>query len=173
VAVVVAVRGDGAERSAIDIGSSAADQSTLEGLVAASDLVVVATVADISNGREVSAPDDPDAGIRTRLLVLDVSAVVAGSSSGDVIVEEPTALTDGTPIVVDGVEPLDVGDEAMWFLVGGDADTMPYFAVVNRQGRYTVAGETLQSGSDDPLSGELADLGVEGLSDRVTAIAAG
>jgi hypothetical protein len=61
----------------------------------------------------------------------------------------------------------------MWFLVGGDADTMPYFAVVNRQGRYTVAGETLQSGSDDPLSGELADLGVEGLSDRVTAIAAG
>ena len=68
------------------------------------------------------------------------------------IVEEPAALGDGTPVVVDGIEPLDVGDEAVWFLVAGDAETMPYFALVNRQGRYTIAGDTLQPAADDPLS---------------------
>ena len=130
--------------------------------------MVVATVADITDGRQITAPADPDAAVVTRLLVLDVSAALAGSSSGDVLVEEPAALADGTPVVVDGVEPLAVGDEAIWFLVGGDAETMPYFAVVNRQGRYTVAGESLQPASDDPLSRRLAALGLDGLSDRVT-----
>jgi hypothetical protein len=173
VAVVVAVRSDGAERSAIEIDSSAADHSTLGDLVAASDLVVVAAVADITDGRQISAPADPDAAILTRMLVLDVSEVLVGSSSDDVIVEEPAALADGTPVVVDGVDSLDVGDEAMWFLVGGDAETMPYFAVVNRQGRYAVAGESLQPASDDPLSRRLAALGLDGLSDRVSDIATG
>jgi hypothetical protein len=173
VAVLVAVRSDGDERSAVDIESSAADHSTLDDLVAAADLVVVATVADVTEGRQISAPADPDAAIRTRLLVLDVADVLAGSASGDVLVEEPASLADGTPVVVDGVEPLDVGDEAVWFLVGGDAETMPYFAVVNRQGRYTATGDTLQPASDDSLSRSLAGLGLDELSDRVTDIAAG
>jgi hypothetical protein len=170
VAVLVAVRSDGAERSAIDIDSSAADVSTVDDLVAASDRVVVATVADITDGRQISAPADPDAAVVTRPLVLDVSVALAGSSSDDVIVEEPAALADGTPVVVDGVEPLDVGDEAVWFLVGSDAETMPYFALVNRQGRYTVAGDSLQPASDDPLSRRLAAVGLDGLSDRIASV---
>jgi hypothetical protein len=173
VAVVVAVRSDDGEQTAIDIDSSAADHTTLDDLVAASDLVVVATVADVTDGRQISAPADPDAAILTRLLVLDVSDVLAGAASSDVLVEEPATLADGTPVVVDGVEPIDVGDEAMWFLVGGDAETMPYFAVVNRQGRYTVIGDTLEPASDDPLSRSLAGLGLDELSDRVTGTAGG
>ena len=65
------------------------------------------------------------------------------------------------------MQPLDVGDEAVWFLVAGDAETMPYFAVVNRQGRYTIAGDTLRAASDDLLSTELAGLGLAGLVERV------
>ena len=152
VAVVVAVRSDGPSRSAIDIDSSAADFSTLDDLVAASDLVVVATVADITDGRQITAPADPDAAVVTRLLVLDVSDVLAGSSDRRRDRRGASGAGDGTPVVVDGIEPLDVGDEAIWFLVAGDAETMPYFAVVNRQGRYTIAGDTLQPASDDPLS---------------------
>ena len=87
----------------------------------------------------------------TRLLVLEVSDVLAGSADGDVIVEEP-APGDGTPVVVDGIQPLDVGDQAVWFLVAGDGETMPYFALVNRQGRYTITGDTLRPAADDPLS---------------------
>ena len=62
--------------------------------------------------------------------------------------------------------PLGVGDEAVWFLVAGDAETMPYFAVVNRQGRYTITGNTLQPAADDALSRQLAELGVDGLARR-------
>jgi hypothetical protein len=172
VAVLVAVRSDGEQTPAIDLDSSAADLALLDELVAASDLVVVGTVADLTDGRQITAPVDPDAALLTRLVVLDVSAVLTGTSSGDVIVEEPAALGNGTPVVVDGVQPLDVGDEAVWFLVAGDSETMPYFAVVNRQGRYTVAGDTLQPASDDPLGTELAALGFDGLSERVTDLAA-
>ncbi len=169
--VAVAVGGD-EEPAPIAIASSAVDFSTLDDLLAASDLVVVATVADIADGRQITAPADPDAAVVTRLLVLDVSDVVAGASDGDVIVEEPAALGDGTPVVVDGIEPLDVGDQAIWFLVAGDAETMPYFALVNRQARYTIAGDTLRPSADDPLSTELADLGLVGLVDRVQKLSA-
>jgi hypothetical protein len=51
------------------------------------------------------------------------------------VVEEPAALIDGTPVVVDGLEPLRVGDQAVWFLVAGDDVSLPYYAVVNSQGR--------------------------------------
>ena len=69
-------------------------------------------MVDVADGRQISAPGDPAAAVRTRLLVLDVSDVLAGSVSGDVIVEEPATVGDGTPVVVDGMQPLDVGDEA-------------------------------------------------------------
>jgi hypothetical protein len=69
------------------------------------------------------------------------------------------------------MQPLNVGDEAVSFLVAGDTETMPYFAVVNRQGRYTVGGDTLQPASGDPLSAEFAALGLAGLSDCVVEIA--
>jgi hypothetical protein len=169
--VVVAVGGD-EEPAAIDIASSAVDFSTLDDLLAASDLVVVATVADITDGRQITAPADPAAALVTRLLVLDVSDVLAGAGDGDVIVEEPAALGDGTPVVVDGIEPLEIGDQAIWFLVAGDAETMPYLALVNRQGRYTITGDTLRPTADDPLSAELANLGLAGLADRVEELSA-
>ena len=112
VAIAMAVRSDDDEPAAIELTSSAADFTTADELVAGSDLVVAATVVDVAEGRQISAPGDPAAAIRTRLLVLDVSDVLAGSVSGDVIVEEPATLGDGTPVVVDGMQPLDVGDEA-------------------------------------------------------------
>jgi hypothetical protein len=163
VAVVVALRGGG-DGKTIELTSSAPDLGTVEELIAASDLVVAATVAEVADGRQITAPADPQAAVVTRLLVLDVSDVFAGAADGDVIVEEPATLGDGTPVVVDGMPPLDVGDEAVWFLVAGDDEAMPYFAVVNRQGRYTVAGDSLHPASDDPLSSELAALGLKRLA---------
>ena len=65
------------------------------------------------------------------------------------------------------MRPLDTGDEALWFLVVGDSEAMPYFAVVNKQGRYVVDGDGLRASSDDPLSSELAGLGLAGLTDSV------
>ena len=161
------MRSDDDEPAAIEVTSSAGDFATADELVAGSDLVVAATVVDVSDGRLISAPGDPAAALRTRLLVLDVSDVLAGSVNGDVIVEEPATLGDGTPVIVDGMRPLDPGDEAVWFLVAGDVESMPYYAVVNRQGRYVVTGDELRPAADDALSTELARLGIGGLTERV------
>ena len=63
----VAVAAATSEPAPVEITSSAADFATLEELVAASDLVVVATVADIAEGRQITAPADPAAAVVTRL----------------------------------------------------------------------------------------------------------
>jgi hypothetical protein len=171
VAVVAALGAgdDGGDR--VELDSSAPDFATIDELVAASDLVVVAEVSDVADGRQLSAPADPSAAVVTRLLVLDVSDVLAGdgAAGSDVIVEEPAALADGTEVVVDGVAPLDLGDEAVWFLDAGDGEAMPYYALVNRQGRYTISGDALQPAADDPLSRELASAGLDGLASRLAA----
>ena len=125
-----------------DVGRTAFD--SLDELVAASDLVVVGTVAGVADGRVLTAPDRPDAGFRTRLVELDVERTLAGEPPTPLVVEEPAELLDGTPVVVDGMAPLDVGDRAVWFLVAGGSDEQPYHAVVNGQGRYEIIGATLR-----------------------------
>ena len=105
--------------------------------MAASDLVVVATVTDVADGRTVTAPDDPTTGIRTRLVELEVSRALIGEPPTPLVVEEPAALLDGRPVVVDGLEPLGEGEQAVWFLVAGEGLSEPYYSVVNSQGRVT------------------------------------
>ena len=148
------------------MASSAPTFTTLDELVVASDVVVVATVAGVEDGRTLTAPEDPEAGFRTRLVELDVtSALVGDVEPGDpLIVEEPAALLDGTPVVVDGLEPLAVGEQAVWFLVAGTSEDQPYLAVVNGQGRYRVVGDALDPPTTtDPLATEVAALGLDGL----------
>jgi hypothetical protein len=149
----------------VELDSDSPTFTSLDELVDASDLVVVATVADISDGRTVTAPDDPDAGFRTRLVELDVSRALIGEPPTPLVVEEPAELLDGTPVIVDGMTPLDEGDEAAWFLVAGVDESQPYHAVVNAQGR-VIAGA---AATDDPLSQELAALGLDGVIDAVLA----
>lgn len=170
-AVVVGVNLLGDDRDdpePMAISSSAPVFATLDELVAASDSVVVASVTDIGDGRTITAPGDPESGIRTRLVTLDVSDILAGEAPDPLVVEEAVALTDGTPVVVDGVQPLAEGDVAVWFLVSGHGEAMPYYAVVNRQGRYRVNGDTLVAASeDDPLSRRVAALGLAALVERI------
>jgi hypothetical protein len=60
-----------------------------------------------------------------------------------------------------------VGDQAVWFLVSGGSEELPYHAVVNAQGRYEVVGSTLQPAGDDALSKQIAALGPEQLTNAV------
>jgi hypothetical protein len=163
VAVAVVAIADDDQPGAVELATSGATFATLDELLAASDLVVVATVADVADGRTVTAPDRADAGVRTRLVQLDVARTLAGEAPAPLVVEEAAALLDGTPVVVDGMAPLEDGDQAIWFLVAGGSDDEPYHAVVNGQGRYEVVGATLQTAADDPLSRRLAALGPDAL----------
>ena len=135
VAVVGLAAGGGEDRDSVELRSDAPSYSAVDELVAASDLVVVATVADVADGRTVTAPDDPAAGCRTRLLELAVSRRLVGDPPTPLVVEEPAELLDGTPVIVDGMVPLGEGEQAVWFLVAGDDESLPYYAVVNAQGR--------------------------------------
>jgi hypothetical protein len=38
------------------------------------------------------------------------------------------------------MEPLEVGDQAVWYLVAGDGSAQPYYAVINSQGRRPSVG---------------------------------
>jgi hypothetical protein len=159
------------EPDPVAVASSAPTFGSLDELVAASDVVVVATVAGVDDGRAITAPDDPDAGIRTRLVELDVSDTLAGESAGVLVVEEASAFADGEPIVVDGMTELGAGALAIWFLVAGGGEAMPYYAAVNGQARFVVVGETLEPSGDDELSRALAAFGPSGLADAIRAAA--
>ena len=169
---LTSVRDDG-EPPPVELRSDAPVFESLDELVAASDAVVVATVASVSPGRVLTAPGEADAGIRTRLVELSVERTLTGQPPTPLVVEEPAELLDATPVVVDGVDPLDAGDRAVWFLVAGGTDELPYHAVVNAQGRYEVVGDTLRPASEDPLSRQLTALGPESLVAAVDEVSGG
>jgi hypothetical protein len=85
-------------------------------------------------------------------------------------VEEEGWLADGTPLVVDGVDPSAVGDDGIWFLVDVEEPDGPRSVVVSAQGRYLVDGPGLRGADlDDPLVRQLSALTVQELAERVAA----
>ncbi len=108
--------------------------TTIDELVAASDLIVEATVVDVDDGRTITDPTDPASGILTQLARVEVDSVLAGTQAGPLVVEQEASLLDGTPLVVNGVAPLVAGDTGLMFLIRGDGDEFPYTAFVNEQG---------------------------------------
>jgi hypothetical protein len=115
----------------------------LDQLLDASDLVVAASAVAIDDGRAISDPSDPDAGIRTQLVRLDVIEVLAGTHNGPLLVEQEAELLDGTPVVVNGAPPLEIGATGVFFLVRGTTDEFPYTALVNEQGWVPVLAERI------------------------------
>ena len=130
--------------------------SSLDGLLRASDAVVAGVVERVEAGRAISDPSDAGAGIRTQLASVRVDEVLAGDVASEIVIEQEASLLDGTPIEVNGVAPLEAGQAGVYFLIAGDGEEFPYFALVNRQGRYEVVDDRLVAGSDDALSRRLA-----------------
>jgi hypothetical protein len=137
VIAVVSLAADSDDRDPVELTSDAPRYASLDELVAASDLVVEATVAHVAAGRTMTAADDPGAGVRTRLYELTVTRILHGDAPRLLVVEEPAELLDGTPVIVDGMEPLRESAQAVWYLVAGEGPSQPYYAVVNAQGRVT------------------------------------
>lgn len=127
--LVWAIAGDDAEPRRVDIRSSGPEYATLTDLAAASDRVVEGAVVAIGDGRAISDPSDPSSGITTQLATLDLTRVVKGQATATIVVEQERALLDGTPITVNGVMPLVVGDSGWFFLVDGDGEQFPYTAL--------------------------------------------
>jgi hypothetical protein len=134
--------------------TSVYDFSSLDEMGAASDLVVEADVVAVERGRLVGEPGE--GGVISRIVTLAVVDVIRGDTTATtVIVEEEGWLSDGTPIIVDDVEPSVVGDHGVWFLDALDAlngADLPAYLVINSQGRMLERDDRVEGGDQtDPL----------------------
>lgn len=128
--------------------------SSIAEMTDASDLVVEGTIISSEAGRRITDPTDPDVGLISRLHQLEVREVFRGRAGELVLLEQEATLLDGTPIMVNGLTPHDVGDTGFWFLVFGGSEEFPFAVVVNEQGRLLVSpADTIQS----PLFAGVAD----------------
>ena len=154
----------------VAVTSNAPRVGTLPELVASADLVVRGSVTGIDRGRMFG---EPGAGaVESRLVTIRVDEVLAGEPPPEaaVVVEEEGWLDDGTPIVVDGLAPSELGDDGIWFLVDVGTDELPVHVVVSAQGRYLVDdGALIGAEGNDPL---VADLAARTPTDLVAAITA-
>ena len=168
-AIVTWIRWPESPPEPIDVTSTSPTFDTLEDLVAASDLVVIGVIEDATVGRAISDPTDPAAGIRTTLYTLDIETSLAGGSVDRLTIEHETALLDGTPITIDGIEPPQVGERSLFFLVAGTTSDFPHHALIGTQGRYPINGATITSLANDDLSQALNAGTVEDVARRVAA----
>ncbi len=164
--------GDAARRGPVKVTSDAPRLTSLQDLLELSDLVVRAEVTGTERGR-VFADSGGSGAIESRVVHLRVTAVLrgAGAGAGDrLLVEEEGWSAEGAPLVVDGLAPSAMGDDAVWFLIRvGDGEESRY-VVVSAEGRYLVRGDQLVGATgDDPLVAELSALGAAGLEAAVVA----
>lgn len=149
---------------------------SLPELVDASAVVVLARVSSVSPGRTFAAPSG--GAVRSRILRLEVGAVLAGPDPGPTLaVEEVAELPDGTPVVLDGLPPAQRDDQGFWFLAASTDRSVPYLAAVGPQGRYLRRSEEpgderlVGASGPDPLVRALAGGGGRRLADEVVAVA--
>lgn len=143
----------------VAITSTAPRFTTLDDLVAASDEIVLAEATGTGAGRAITDPANAGSAVKTRFVELNIVEALKGPPADDIVLEEEAALADGTPVVVDGVTPLQVGQRGVFFLVRSSSTETPYRALVGPQGRYLVDGDELTAASDDELSKSIVESG--------------
>jgi hypothetical protein len=161
--VVVYLRWPDPPSKPVDVAASGPQLTSVDALVAGSDLIVIARVERVTTGRVFTDPVDPAAGIRTQLADLTVEQVLKGEPTGEVVLEEEAQLLDGRPITVNGTSPSSPGERGVYFLIASRDDEAPYHALIGPQGRYLIDGNKLRTTARDPLSKDLASRGLDGL----------
>lgn len=136
-AAVFAFRGLGSETqiASVSVSASGPQFSTSADLAMAADVIVEGRIVGSDEGRVITDPANPEAGFSTRFFQLDVISEFGSSVGGQLIIEQESALLDGSPMVVNGLSQNQVGDVGFWFLVAGNDEEFPYLALVNEQGR--------------------------------------
>ena len=142
--------------------------TTVDQMIDNSDLIVRGRVVATERGPLVG---EADASVVARVVTLQVEDVLGGrlaasttTDRGTILVEEEGWLPDGSPLIVNGVAPSQVGDDGIWFLQVSPDPDLPSFLVINSQGRYLVDGNGLRGGDQrDALVQELQRLSPDAL----------
>jgi hypothetical protein len=133
---------------------------TLAEMAEVSDLVVEGRVVDVTRGRTIGQPGD--SAITSRIVTISVDATFPETTDAPatVLVEEEGWLSDGSPLVVNGVSPSEIGDSGIWFLDELGDPELPAYLVINSQGRFLHTGDEVSGGDQrDPLVQTLQTLG--------------
>lgn len=153
VVAVLLLRGpSGTGTAPVDVSATGPRFDSIEDLVAASDVVVMATVVETSAGRIITDPTDLRSGIQTTIFTLEVAESMGLDTPATITVEYETALADGTPITVDGILPPTLGERGLYFLIGRRSAEFPHHTIINDQGRYPFDEDgSLLALNDDPV----------------------
>lgn len=151
--------------------------TSLEDLVATSDLVVVGEVTAIERGR-VQPADDPHSGIGLRYVTLAVSETLRGSAPGaTVVIEEAGYDADGS-FELDDMPWSLLGDVGVFFLKHFEGQPAGHFVQVHPDGRILthyrdddgqsrMYDGTVEVFSDTGLGATLTELVPEGAAEHV------
>lgn len=141
----------------------------LKGLVAASGLIIQGHVTAAEPGRV----EGEDAGheIQYRTVMVEVTHVLKGSTSLDLIEVDELGWDSGKPVALNGYMPSEVGTDAIFFLVEGGPH--PSHILLNyAQSRYVIDGSTVRGpDQEDPLVRSLQQLTPEELREKIRAAA--
>ncbi len=118
----------------VDISASEPAYATVVELAGASDRMLAGEVVAVEQGRAVTDPADPHRRCEHTAGDRRVERVTKGPQSAIVVIEQEASLLDGTPITVNGVSPLVVGDRGWFFLIDGDGEQFPYTALTTVDG---------------------------------------
>ena len=150
----------------VDLAATEPFFDSADALAEASDLVIVGTVIAVGPGRSISDPADPTAGIQTTVFEVMIDELVRGETvNGETVngetahgetvqadaltIEHETGLIDGTPITINGTAPPAIGDQAVFFLIAGDGENFPHFAINTTSGMRPASElEQLRSAGD-------------------------
>jgi hypothetical protein len=178
------------------IGVQARDVFVFEALpemVATSDVVVEASVAEVRTGQVIPVDEDHSMGFREAVLHLESILFVRPSSGlrltlDDQLVLEELASDSGTPVIVNNVQPSEVGDRGFYFLTlqltrpssssphervkntlpAPGRRVAPYVDLASSQGRYLIQdGSLVGSNQEDPFVKSIQSLSPEVLRVRI------
>ena len=148
-----------------------------------SDAVIEATVTETRPGRTITEPNGSYLQFREAVLQIDAVRFVHAETravveSWDKIVLEEPGWDTGTPMMINGVSPVNEGERGFFFLTikksgtpTGEGTSPVYFEYVSSQGRYLDFGGTLRGANlEDPLVQQVQTMSPQALREEIERI---
>ena len=144
-------------------------------MVAASPIIVDATVVEVTRGRIVGPREDP---IQFRELELDVHEVLVGSLASDAVMLEEEGWSGADLQVSFSINDsrwANVGDRALWFIIDKGGAEAGYYRLVNSQSRFFLLGTdgVRSNRPDDELGRTVEQMGEARLRSAIAQASAG
>lgn len=142
-------------------------------MAATSDLVVVGTVSQVAQGRQLGDPaDNEEDPMYVRDATVSVEEVLKGSPTESVVVEQQGIFpSTGVTVALEDSPWLQVGDRGVFFLYDSSDPGQPpdHYYLINSVGLILLDGSQVISFSETPLAASYLDMAPAELLESVAA----